>query len=200
MQSNTEGLQKIKQKIKEDAEKNVKQIVGEAQKEVNIINEANMKEAEAYKDKAEEKLKLDVKLFINKTLAQARLKSRRACLEKREKLMTGIIEEVLAKFNRNSKEYKQYMEKIIAEDLNCLAGDVTMFYNKKDLNLVKSLAGRAKENPENPQIKNIKIKESQLIGGLILEDSEGKRINKSIDSKFDRTKQKIRQGVIKILK
>ena len=198
MQSNDEGLEKIKQKIMEDAKTIVKEIMNAAKKESDKINETNKSNAEAYKKRAQEKLKSDVKLFINKTMAQARLKSRRVYLEKREKLMESLIEHVLTKFERKSKDYEKYLETIIAKNLKYLTGDVSIFCNKKDLSLVKSLDEKIKK-ADDSKISNIKIKEADIIGGLILEDSEGKRINESIDSKFERVKQKIRQDVIKLL-
>ena len=198
MQSNDEGLEKIKQKIMADAKTNVKKIMDETKKEADKINEANKSNAEAYKKKAQEKLKSDVKLFINKTMAQARLKSRRVYLEKREKLMESLIEDVLTKFERKSKDYEEYIEKILANNLSYLMGDVSIFCNKKDHSLVKSLVDNIKRGDES-KISNIKIKEADIIGGLILEDSEGKRINESIDSKFERVKQKIRKEIIKLL-
>ena len=129
MQSNDEGLQKIKQKIMADAEKKVKEIIDEAKNEANKVDEANKNKAEAYKKREEEKLKSDVKMFINKTIAQARLKSRRDYLGKRENLMSSLIEGVLTKFDRKSKEYSKYMEGILAKNLDYLTRDVNIFCN-----------------------------------------------------------------------
>lgn len=193
--ANSEGLQKIKQKITSDAEKTVKGIMDEAKKEAGKINEANKKQADDHRKRSEDRLKSEINLFINKTMAQARLKSKREYLEKREKLMENIISQALTKFDRKSKQYSQYIESVLEKNLLSLKGDVSIICNKSDVALVKSKIEKMKLQ----NINKIKIKESLIPGGLVFEDSEGKKINESIESKFERTKQTIRQRVIKTL-
>ncbi len=199
MQSNDHGLEKIKSKIIADAKKNASYIVNKAKKEVETINSSNKKEAEEHNKNMEKKIESDIALFINKTMAQARLKSKRLHLEKRETLMNGLIEEVLSGFDRKSTTYHNYLESLLVNNLGYLTDEVIVYCNKKDVSLVLPIVDKVKNNQEFSQIKNIEIKEDDISGGITLQDSNGKKINESIKSKFDRVKQEIRQEITKIV-
>lgn len=182
-----EGVEKIKNKILSDAKKEADKILNEAKKEVAEIEKEKQKQLDIIKKKRETEIKQAVKLYKDKTIAQARLKAKREYLDKREEIIDKYVREVILKIDRKSNDYKNFLKNIIDQNINLLSGEITIYCNKKDIALLKSM--------------NISssLKESNIEAGIIFEDSTGKRIDETISSRLERRKDKIRRGIIKIL-
>lgn len=181
------GIEKIKNKILSDARKEAGKILNEAKKEVEGIEKEKQKQLEAIKKKRETEIKQAVKLYKDKTIAQARLKAKREYLEKREEIIDKYVKEVILNIDRKSSDYKNFLRNIIDQNINLLSGEVTIHCNKKDIALLKSMN------------INSALQESNIEAGIIFEDSTGKRIDETINSRLERRQNKIRQDIIKIL-
>tara|TARA_Y100000310_G_C20412027_1_gene682485 strand:- start:81 stop:638 length:558 start_codon:yes stop_codon:yes gene_type:complete len=182
------GAENIKNKILEEAKKEADKISAEAKVEEEKILSNNKKEEESYTKKREDEIEKEVKLFKDKTLAQARLKSKRAYLAERETIIEKYVKEGIKSIGPTSKDYQEYIKKILTKNIKLLSGEITVFCNKKDEPLIKKLIG-----------DKAKVVTARLTGGVTLEDSSGIKIDESIDSKVERVKDKLRQKIVKAI-
>lgn len=187
MAKKTSGIDKIKTKILGDADAEVKKVKEAAREEVSKIAKKNKDEQKEYKAHFEERTIALVESFKQKTLAQARLDAKKSILQEREALIDEAIASIVEKLDRKEKAYERYLAESIKENKAFLSGKITITCNKADKALVERLE------------KGAKIVEGELDGGLIFEDSKGKRIDESIDALLSRKRDEIRQTVANIM-
>lgn len=184
-----EGVNKIKDKIRNDAEEQVKEIMAESDKEVAKVKSMSKKEMDDYQKSFEERTKAMVLLYEQKTLAQARLKVKKNTLQKREEIINNSLEK--SKKLLKGTKYKQLIETLIKNAVKDLSKELMVSCSKSDSKTVKDICESEGLNAE--------VKEVEISGGVILEDSEGKRIDESLSLIIDRKKDTIRQKVVKAL-
>ena len=188
------GFTKIKEKIISDAKKKAEKLLSEADVTSRQNTEAAKQEAEKLKKAERKKIELEVKLMIDKGIALARLNARKAFIKKREELINSIIDEALSNIRKSSK-YASFLTKVFKENAKFLEGNITVYCDEADLKLVKESlkkAGlKADVNPSNV---------SNGSGGIIIEDSTGKRIEETIQARLERNRDEIRKAVAEFLK
>ncbi len=179
------GAEKIKNKILEEAKQESDNILEEAKTQEEKINNQNKNSEKEYASNRRNDVQKSVKLYKDKTLAQSRLKVRRIYLGEREKIVEDFLQEALKSISHSSKEYSTFLKNIIDKSMKQLSGDITIYCSKADKTLAKKLT------------PNATIEISKISGGLIFEDSSGKRIDESISSKVERIKDKLRENIVK---
>ena len=183
------GAEKIKEKILKEAKDEADKLIKQAKTEAEKINERNKKTEGDYSDKRKNEIKKAVNLFKDKTLAQSRLKVRREYLAERETIIDNLLKGSLSSINPSSKDYEAYLKKIIDNNLKFLSDDIKIYCSNQDKSLVKKLIG-----------KKASIEVTKIDGGLLLEDSNGKRVDETLAVKIERVKDRIRQVIVKKIK
>ena len=126
------SIEKIKNKIKKEAENEAKKITQEIEKEIEQIKQEQKDKTKEMGSEKDQKIKTAVQLLKDKTLAQARLNSKRKLLEKREEIIKEVVQNAIKKFIERPKEYKTFIEKIIKQNKTVLTGKLTILGNKQD--------------------------------------------------------------------
>lgn len=185
-----EGIEKIKEKIIAEADTEIKKIDNELKAQVDEIKKENKEVVGEIKRKGEAEKEHEIKLFRDKTLAQARLKVKRNYLETREAIINEFIEEGAEKAVKKDS-YKKFLEDLIKKNKDFLEKNFVVYCSSKDKNVVSKILHKLR-------LKN-KVKEMEINGGVILEDSEGKRVNESLASILERKRDELRQKIISML-
>ncbi|MFH2028009.1 MAG: V-type ATP synthase subunit E [Nanoarchaeota archaeon] len=180
------SAEKIKNKILQEANNEANKILDQAKKEAKSIGAENKKQESAYEKKRQEEIDKEIKLYKDKTMAQARLRLKREFLAEREQIINQLIEEGAKSIDHSSAEYKKYLKNIIDDNLDLLSSDVIIYCNKKDKTLVKNMTDKD-------------IKDIDIDAGIVIEDSEGKRIDESMSAKLHRLQDTLRQKIMKKL-
>ena len=189
---NTEGAEKIKDKILKEANHEADKAIKHAEEEAKTILYNNKALLSSFKKKRESEIDSSVKLFKDKTLAIARLKSKREFLSEREQIIDRFIHDFMEKIDHKSADYKDYLKKVLEESLSNLSGEITVYCNKCDMNAVDGLCKSLGKD-------GVYIKPSDIEGGLIFENRSGERINESISSRLERIRGELRQNIAKYL-
>lgn len=185
------GFLRVRDKLLGEAEAEAKSIMDKAEAEVKEYETAKQSEAESYFNEELEKIELERQLLEDKMLAQARLDSHKRFLSSREELIEKLIQQSIQDIRKN-KEYKNFMKKLLTTHKSVLKQPLTLYVNSKDVSLAKELLASTK-------IKG-SVKTSEINGGMVLEGSSGKRIQESITSRLERSKDDIRTQLSKIIK
>lgn len=185
-----EGTEKIKEKIIEEANAEIKKSNDEVKAEVEEIKKEARETIAGIKKKIEEEKEHEIKLFNDKTLAQARLKGKRKYLETREGIMDSFIEKGAEEAVKKG-EYKKFLDGLVKKNKDLLGEGVTVCCSPKDMSVVNKILHELK-------LKN-KVKAVEIDGGIILEDSEGKRINESLASILERKRDELRSKIVNML-
>jgi vacuolar-type H+-ATPase subunit E/Vma4 len=185
-----EGIEKIKGKIIADANTEIRSINREIEAQIDDVKRDNSSIIDDIKKDRQKEKEREIKLLQDKTLAQARLKVKRKYLETREALINSYIENG-AKAALKDEGYKTFIEDILKNDKDLLGEGITIYCNANDKDIVKRAAGKVNMKAD--------VKETDIDGGVILEDKEGKRINESMVSVLERKRDELRQKVIEIL-
>ena len=83
------------------------------------------------------------------------------------------------------------METIIKDSKENLSDDVTISCNKRDMKIVEEIAAKQKMKAQ--------FEESDISGGAILTDSEGRKVDESLQLVLERKRDEIRQEIVKII-
>lgn len=176
-----DNLEKIKNKILKQAEKQSKEIWDIADKEIKSIQKKNKEELDKIKKAGDKEIKNAVKVFKDKTLAQARLKAKSEFLEKREEMMQSIITDAVKSLEKRPKEYQDFIKNSIKKlDL----GKITIYGNKEDKELIKKADS------------SITFKETDILG-IIVEDNKQRKIDLTIPTLLNIKINEIRQKINK---
>ncbi|MFH1590591.1 MAG: V-type ATP synthase subunit E [archaeon] len=182
---NRVGFTKIKDKILAEAKSEGQVVIDEAKKVSAGNLERAKKEAAIIREDEGKRLEHDIKLFIDKTVALARLEEKKRFIERREDIISGMIESAV-KDIRKSKDYGKYLKDTIKTSASQLGKGLVVWCNKADVSAVKSAASSLKIKAET--------KAGDMVAGVILEDSSGKRIEETIEARLERNRDEIRKA------
>jgi len=191
MNATQNGFENIKEKIIADAESQAKEILANAEAEAQKIFDVKADDANKHKAEGMEKIKLSVKLYEDKELAQARLKAKRLFLEEREKLLNELISDFTTKFDRKGL-YPKFLEKILKSNKNLLSGMIVITCDTKDKALVEKLVKKT-------NYAKSKVQTTPMNGGIILEDDSGKRVNESLENILEMKKREVRNKLAQLI-
>jgi V/A-type H+-transporting ATPase subunit E len=186
----SKGFMRIKDKIIEEAEEKAKAMNAEAESQAKEYEESKAKEVGSYKESEAEKIDREKQLLEDRMLAQARLNSQKKFLTAREKLINDIIDEAVSSVKRDA-QYKSFMKKILDTHRSVLKEPLKVMVNSADVDTTKQLLDKAGLNGE--------VQKTDITGGMIIEDSEGKRIKESLASRLEMSKDEIRIKIANLL-
>ncbi len=191
-----QGMQRIKDRILEDARAQAEDIIKEAEGKVAEVMEQASKEAESLRAKLREKGREEAEEARRRMLAMAELDIRKEELAIKQKLIDRAFDEALGRLqNLKGKEYKALVMKMVKdagangdEEIIVSAGDRQLFEKGllKDIN--SKLGLDLKLSGEERNIK----------GGFILK-STGIEINNSFDTLIRMERDQIETQIAEIL-
>ena len=186
-----DGFEKIKETIMSEAKVKADQIRKEKAEETTTYLQEKTTDADEYTKGEESKIVFETKMYEDRTLAQARLNNKREYLKTRETLIEELVKDVTENLARDAS-YKNLLKSLIKENIRILKKPFKISCDTQDEKIVETI------------IKELKIKEAtvhteQLLGGVVIEDSTGKRINDSMSSLLERKRNDIRQGIVKLI-
>ncbi|ENN96081.1 H+transporting two-sector ATPase E subunit [Methanocaldococcus villosus KIN24-T80] len=201
------GIEKIKEKILEDAKNEVRKIIAEAEEERKKILEEAKKEAERRKEQILKKGEKEAEMIKNRIIAEAKLEAKKMILKTKEELIEKAIvklREDLLKYPE-SNEYKEKLIKLIMDGAIALGGgEILVRLNERDDKLIDAQVLWNLEKTIEDMTGKVTIlkkgKPVNIIGGCILESSDGfKVLDNSLEAIFDRNLPNIRSKVMEIL-
>lgn len=182
------GMEEIKGKIRTEADAAAKAELAAAKEQVKQLNAKQKAFQNDYRSRYEERTKALADGLMQRRLAQARLEVKKEFLQAREEIINELIGEVLKELDRKSDGYERYLESTLA-NLDHLA-KATVRCSKEDLKAVERLVG------DKAAVRT----DEKLTGGLVFEDTTGKRIDSSIATLLERRRDAIRKEVAAIIR
>ncbi len=188
------SLDDLKKKLVEEAERKASEIIEEAKREADLI----IKRAEEeWREKAENERKNIIeqaKREADRTISEARVKARLIIINAKNTLFNEIFNEVLKIVeNRENFDKKTSLERLLNESLVYMSKPVRVIVDSKDREIVGELL-------RERNLNNIEVIESNdIIGGLILEDSDGRRVDNSYKTRLERARRILGPYITKYL-
>ncbi len=179
-------LEKLMQRIKEEANKEIEEIVLHAEEEGKRIIEEERKKGKEEAKRIEENAIKEIEKEREKILANARRMAKMHIINAKEEIIQECIKEIVDKLkNLDGAKYKNFVKKNIENAMEEIKEGYILFTKDGDLKIAKKIGIEARE-----RIKGI--------GGVIVRSKDGK---KEIDLTFDFLIEKNRENIrIKIAK
>lgn len=195
------GIEKIKERILEDASKEKQNILNEAEKEADNILEKYRAKAEDVRKKILNEAKKEAEDEKRRILSMAQLEQRKIILKAKQ----DIIDEVFQKAERRlqeipEKNYKNILYNMLLESV--ISGTEEIIVNKQDKNLItpdfidklnQELVNLGKAGDIRLSSEN-----GDMIGGFILR-SKDIEINATFDSLINLEREDLETKIAKIL-
>jgi len=188
----------IYDKVNEEKEERLEAFRIESEKRINVENE----KIEVLRRNLQREVEKKSNIKANRIVAKERLNKQREILSLKDKLIKQTLEDVHKKLVEFVcvDEYKPYFLTMLQSSLKGIdKGSYYIIILKSDYDKFQSEIEIVLKEYTNGTIE-IKISEEDFIGGLILEDIEGKfKIDNSIYSKLQECKEKIGIRVMEML-
>ncbi len=162
------GLQEVKKKIVEEAERQAKLLLADADTEAKKIERAAKEEVEKYKSELQQNAETMLKTAERKEHAAAEFEGKRILLDTKKALIEQVMGETTQRLQKlPSAERNKLLEKLMKKAAHEI--DIKKVYvNEKDGAAAKS--------------KGIAVEKKAMLGGLIAETEDGKI---SVDFSFE---------------
>lgn len=203
-----EGIKRIEESLKEEAEDEREEILKEANQKAEEIKSEARREADAKSDKIIEEGKREAKSIVKKILSNARMKARRKKLEFKDEMCQRVFEEAkdkLLELKENQEKYKEILKKLIKEGgLAVGGGDLEVLVSKSEDLLTQELIeeiGReiSEETGKDTQL-TLKKELKGKTGGAIVRRSDGSmQSDNTFEARLERMRDSLRTEVTKIL-
>lgn len=196
-----EGMEKIKERILEDARREADKIIRGAEKEAQNILDHAKKTARQRKKALYEKAQKDSQEARRKTLAMAELEMRKGLLAVKQKMVDTAFERALEKLrNLEGKDYENMIMGMMEKAVE--TGNEEIILSPNDLKKFKpEFLSTVNQRLSKKGIKsNLKIAEEtrNIQGGFILK-GKGVEVNNSFESIIRMERDEIESQVAAIL-
>ncbi len=189
------GVDKIKNKILEDADIQVKKILEEAEKEKEEILKKAEEEANKRYEEIIKRGEKEAEMVYNRIIAEAKLEAKKKLLKAKEKIIEKAIQKIKEDLFKlpEKPEYRDKLYKLTVEAIELLGEEDSYIakINKRDINLLKEIQNELKYDFG----KNItlKVETVDIIGGIILQTiDKTKEVDNSLEAIFERKLPEIR--------
>ena len=187
------ALERIIEKIKKDAEKKRKEIIGEAEKKrEEILKESRKKSEEILKRAEEEKEKLK-EARVRSFIGAKKIELNAQLLKKKREILDEVYKEAFSSL-RGSEHYLELIKFLL--DLLVEKGDEEIILPKNDERITKDFI--AKINREKKWNLRISERTADIEGGFLLK-SEKREIDASMPRIMEILKEETEVEVSKIL-
>ena len=183
-----EPIERIVNKIMEDANWKIKEYDMEAEKKIEKIRKLEEERWEEERKKMEYEGKREAEGIKSMIVSKAYLEGKRELMEAREEIIKMVIEKI-KKEARNTESYKKYLKDSLTEASKVMGSDIQVICLKEDRILVDSIIREV-----CPQAK---VVEGHVPSGGIIVVSKDylQKIDYSIESFVDRRMNDIRKEV-----
>lgn len=179
-------IQKIKHKILKEAKDEIDEINKAANEEISALKTDNKEKIKQFKlDYDEETVKIADQLK-QKEMAKARLEAKKEIISKREAIINDMVDDSIGKV-RTQKDYDKFLKSLIDKNIKLLDVDLEVDCNKNDAPKVKKIVAKAK------------INNADIMGGVVLKDGSGKKMDFSVESVLEGRIPEIKRKVLKII-
>ncbi|RLG84777.1 MAG: hypothetical protein DRO40_00060 [Thermoprotei archaeon] len=181
----------IIERLRLDAKKKAKEIMREAEKRAKeIIEEAEekwRKEAEKKREEIIEEARKEAQIIVSETRRKARMIIANAKYEVIEEVFSRTREEIRKKVN-----IKSSLNNLLRESLAHVTKPSTIYVNKDDVDILSEIINEV-------GLEDVEIRESNILGGLIIESIEGVKVDNSYDTRLKRAKETLVNKLAEIL-
>jgi V/A-type H+-transporting ATPase subunit E len=187
------GVDKIIERIKKDAEAKVKKIMDNANNEAENIRKRNEKETRRMVEKIKQEYEKEAETVKNTILSGAKIESKRVQLHARENIINECFIKSEKKFvDMDGKAYEKFLSRIIKEGVDVVGKNAVVKCAEKDIRIVKKI----------PSALNVAVDKNFLntTGGVVIKSKDGKiRVDNTFDGILSRNRDRLRKEVAEIL-
>ena len=177
------SIDELKKKLREEAEIKAREIIEEARAEADkIIREAE----EQWKNNYEEERRkyiVEAEMNANKILSEARIKAKLITSSAKAEVFDKIFREVEQIIvNRVNIDVRESMKRLLDEALTYIDKPMRVIVDPRDVDVIRELL-------RERNIDNVVIETSNdIIGGLILESIDGRKVDNSYKTRLSRAR------------
>ncbi len=187
-----ENAKSVIEVLRKQAREKAEKIISDAEKRAgNIVREAEerwKKIAEEEKKKIIDKARTEAQAILSEARREAKLEIARARNE--------VIEEVFRKAKesiRKKVDIEESLRNLFADAARQLDNIARVYVNPEDENAIRKILKEMK-------IKDVEIiKIDSILGGVIVEDKDGVRIDNSYNTRFERARESLLNKLAEIL-
>jgi V/A-type H+-transporting ATPase subunit E len=196
-----EGIERIKEKIMQEAREKEQQILNEARAEADQILKNSEQTAEEIKQQSLQKAKRQAEEEKRKILSMAELEERKGLLQAKQQIIDEVFDKARQELaNLPVEDYRQLIYKMLLE--SSITGDEEIIIDEKDKSritpdLVEKVNKELKTKGKSGNLK-ISAKTRPMIGGFILK-ARDMEINSTFDSLIKLQREELETGIAKIL-
>ena len=184
-------VKEVIERLRQDAKKKAEEILRNAENRAKeIIEEAERKwreEAEKKRKEIIEKAKKEAQIIISEARRKARMIIASAKYEVIEEVFKRAREEIRTKI-----DLKTSLNNLLRESLVHINKPSIIYANKDDISILEEIIN-------DLGLENVRIEESNILGGLIIESAEGVKIDNSYDTRLKRAKETLVNKLAEIL-
>ncbi|RLF58646.1 MAG: hypothetical protein DRN25_04975 [Thermoplasmata archaeon] len=186
----------ILEKIREDSEKEVERIIGEAKKKSEEIIKKSEKDGKKRYEELIIQGKKNAELEKQRIIANARLQAKKLILETKESIIekTFSLAEKKLRDIVSSDEYESILRKLIEEAISSIPDkQLQILCDERDRELLRKII---KEFP------GVELSEENIstIGGIIVKSKDGRiQVDNTFETRIERMRNDLRVKVARIL-
>ena len=196
MNSNENKLEKIIERIRNDANSKIEKINKETEQKISETKANMEKSSEKERKKILLKGEKEIENTKSQILSLARLKNKKIINNSWDALLEKVYEQSLkALENISDTDYMNYIKTMIGKSQLLLGSDIDVYCNTNDIELVKKITTLISPNVHVISDDQIKSK-----GGVIIKTKDGnKSIDVTLEKKLDNIWDENRAKVLEIL-
>lgn len=195
------GIEDIKQKIIDDAKKEVKRILKEAEKEKENAIEEAIREGEAIKEEAVKKAEKEAENISKRSISQLELERKKTFSARESKLLDELFKEAKNNiFNLDRKKLEHLIQGLILSS-DAAGNEEVVFSDKLKKFRTKSFIKRLNKKANNLGRKtDFRISEDSIKDFDVVLRGENYKILLSVEDIFLDNKGKLEKKLLNILK
>lgn len=188
------NIEDLKKKLREEAFIKASEMIEEAKHEAELIIKQAENEWRVKADNEKRRIIEQAERDANRIVSEARVKARLVIGEAKNKLFEELFGNVLERIrSREGLDVTNSLRNLLNESLVYIDKPSKIFVDPRDIEVIKRLL--KEKNLNNVEI----IPLNDIIGGLIIEDIDGKRIDNSYKTRLERAKKTLGSLITKYL-
>lgn len=188
------NLDELRKKLLEEAFRKASEIIEEAKREAEFIIKRAENEWRERAENEKKKILEQAERDANRVLSEARVRARLILSEAKNKLFNEIFNNVVKKIeSREGLETVSSLKNLLNESLIYINNPSKIIVDYRDVETIKKILNEKK-------LSNIEIIVSNdIIGGLVIEDADGRRIDNSYKTRLERSRKVLGSYITKYL-
>ena len=181
-------LEKLLERIKEEADREIDEIISTAEREAEKIIEEEKNRAMEEVKKIEDDTEKEKEKIKEKILSSARRKARIQITNAKEEIIQECLQKIVEKLKKlDGKRYEKFVEKKIELAMKEIRDGYILFTRDEDIKIAKKMGIEAREKING-------------IGGVIFRSNDGKKeMDLTFDFLIEKNKEDLRIKIAKKL-